>query len=85
MMNIGICYRTEEEFNYFSRQLEIYHENMSINYLNIKMYSCVHDIIYDIENKQHFDVVVFGTEQQEETLFSYYRAMYLHISTALPE
>lgn len=68
MMNIGICYRTEEEFNYFSRQLEIYHENMSINYLNIKMYSCVHDIIYDIENKQHFDVVVFGTEQQEETL-----------------
>jgi len=67
-MYIGMCYKTEEEFRYFSRQLEMYYENFSIDNLKVKMYTCVHDIIYDIENKHHFDVVFFGMEKQEESL-----------------
>lgn len=68
MMNIGMCYKTKEEFYYFSEQLNLFLKRVSANNLNIKMYPCIYDLIYDIENGQYLDAVVFGAKQQEESL-----------------
>lgn len=66
-MNIAVYYGSQFEYDYFINVTKPLLEN---NFISIKMYSCFLDILYDIEEKKYYDIIIFGANYHEQTILA---------------
>ena len=66
-INIAVYYGSKSEYHYLKKMIEAF---CGGDFCSVKMYSCFYDVLYDIENKKQYDIIIFGTEHHEQTLIT---------------